>query len=58
LNLLSENKELKRTCKQLLFTASQNLLKEIHSAAKKELTTLMGNLGSARIEATKRERGC
>jgi len=48
-----ENKEIKRTCKQLLFTASQNLLKEIHSVAKKELITLMGNLGSARIEATR-----
>ena len=50
--LLSNNLDLQRTCKQHLSAASLNMLKEIHSATKKELTSLVGNLGRARIEAT------
>jgi hypothetical protein len=53
LSLLSDNVGLQRTCKQHLFAASLNLLKEIHSAAKKELLSLVGDLGRARIEATR-----
>ena len=53
LTLSSGNAELQRVCKQHLFTASFELLKEIHAVAKEELLGLMGNLGQVRIEATK-----
>ena len=52
LSLLPNNLDLQRTVRQHLSAASHNLLREIHDATNKELVSLMGNLGRARIEAT------